>query len=56
MLSLISSTIKSNTHRVCNNKEVLFAVLDKIYDDCIAKGCEHFDLIIDTDINYEQDG
>lgn len=55
MLSLISSVKKPNTHRVCTNKEVLFAVLNKIYDDCVAKGCDHFDIVIDTNINYEQE-
>lgn len=55
MLSLISSINKPHVHRVCASKEEFFEVLNKIYDTCVAKGCDHFDLIIDTNTGYEED-
>ena len=55
MLSLISSTNKPHVHRVCISKEEFFDTLNKLYDTCIAKGCDHFDLVIDTDVEYEQE-
>lgn len=55
MLSLVSDVKKPYKHRVCSSKKELFDALNKIYDTCMAKGCEHFDLIVNTDIDYEQE-
>lgn len=55
MLSLISDIKKSYTHRVCSSKKELFDKLNAIYDICIEQGCDHFDIIINTDIDYEQE-
>jgi hypothetical protein len=55
MLSLISSTKRRHRHRVCASKQELFEVLEKLYDTCIEKGCDYFDLVIDTDVDYEQE-
>lgn len=55
MLSLVSDIKKPYKHRVCSSKKELFDTLTYIYNICIEKGCEHFDLIINTDIDYEQE-
>ena len=55
MLSLISSTKRPHSHRVCTSKQEFFEVLENLYDACIAQGCDHFDLTIDTDVDYEQE-
>ena len=55
MLSLITSSKRLFSHRVCSSKQELFEVLEKLYDTCIAKGCDHFDLVIDTDVDYERE-
>ena len=55
MLSLVSDIKKPYTQRVCSSKKELFDALSAIYDTCIEKGCDHFDLIVNTDIDYEQE-
>ena len=55
MLSLISDIKKPYTQCVCSSKKELFDKLNAIYNVCIEKGCDHFDLIINTDVDYEQE-
>lgn len=55
MLSFITMIDQQHSHRVVRSKEEMLEVISKLYDEHLKNGCTHFDLLVDTDINKEEE-